>query len=69
MLEYALTSRTVPIESNCKPFAYLFIHLVAVKLTLVVVQLVTVEVFINVERPRRVSVSFVIVFGNTQVGE
>ena len=39
------------------------------KLTVVVVQLVTVEVFINMERPRRGYVSFVIVFGNTQVGE
>ena len=69
MLEYALISTLVQIESNCKPFVYFFIHLVAVKLVVVVVQLVTVEVFINVERPRRVSVSFVILFGNTQVGE
>ena len=67
-MEYALISTLVQIESNCKPFVYIFIHLVAVKLTMVVVQLVTIEFFINVERPRRGFVSFVIVFGNTQVG-
>ena len=68
-MEYALISPTVQIESNCKLFVYLFIRLVAVKLTVVVVQLVTVEVFINMEIPRRGSVSLVIIFGNTQIGE
>ena len=68
-MEYELISPNVQIESNCKPFVYLCIHLVAMKLTVVVIQVVTGEVFINVERPRRGYVSFVIIFGNTCVGE